>query len=642
MHSKHMPGECTAVYRTALTATLCATLAFGMVPAPALADDGATTSAVGAASTSQANQVKKTQVVYVKQSATGQPEGVYVVNQFEGPAGVLASDAGTYVSVKNLSDEQELDAAGTSAFTMPDTGLFLYQGNLASTTVLPWNVDVSYMLDGIAMQPDDLAGKSGHLSMKFSVSPNSEYTGNYADNYLLQVTCNLDNDLASNIQADDATSAQETGTTRLSYMVFPGKSAQYEIDADVVDFEFAGFQVVGVPLSLALDVDDSQFEDASSKLDSLEEACEQLDDGASQLSDGSRQLVSGTESANAGAHELSQGAQSVDAGAANLSAGAQAAASGANSLSTAATSIDEGASSLSSSLSAYADKGSQLVAGSQAYESALTQKAQALESQASSTDVASAKAAYQQAMQTYTASFAVAFAQAQASGLSQNQALSAAQEATASQAKAVESALTALVTAQATVSGSQAAADALNQAAANHADLSSALSSYVDTAQSLAQGAATLSDGTRQLAQGADSLSDGTASLASGTSELYAGTTALSQGSSSLEAGTSTLVQGSKDLSSGASSLAQGTGELASQTHGMSQKMIDAVRDQIASYLDPSFTLVDFVNGEEDSIERVQFVYKTKGIEIPDDEAEKPQEQVEEQGFFQKLMALFG
>ena len=86
---------------------------------------------------------------------------------------------------------------------------------------------------------------------------------------------------------------------------------------------------------------------------------------------------------------------------------------------------------------------------------------------------------------------------------------------------------------------------------------------------------------------------------------------------------------------------AGGTQELQDQTTGISGKMIDAVRDKLTEYLNPSFTLHDFVNDSTEGIENVQFVYKTDAIEIPDDDEEEAEPE-DNRTFFEKLLALFG
>lgn len=311
------------VARSSVTVAMAAAITLGGVPAVAFAD------------AASAGETAKTQVVYVKASATGSQEGVYVVNQFESEDGsrAKASDAGDYESVKNLTDDQQLSASGTSTFDVSADKPFLYQGDLASSTQLPWTVKAGYKLDGKTVSAEQLAGASGKLEMTLDIQPNPECEGVYADNFLLQVSGSFDNDLASSVEADGAMLAQSAGNTQASYMVFPGKSGSYTINADVRDFEFGGWTIVGVPLSIALDIDDDQFGDATENLDALEQAIKGIDGGANSLKDGTTGVASGSQGLSSGAATLASGANALAAGAGSLQSGASTLAGGTESLS---------------------------------------------------------------------------------------------------------------------------------------------------------------------------------------------------------------------------------------------------------------------------------------------------------------------
>ena len=581
-------------------------LAGSMIPTTAFAQS---------TSSSDYGAAEKTEVVYVKASDSGKQTGVYVVNQFQSDTATEVHDAGTYTSTKNLTDEQELNASGTSTIKMGANQTYLYQGNLDASTETPWNVTITYKLDGKTVKASELAGKSGDVEMTLSVKPNDSYKNSYADNYLLQISSSFDNDLAWDIDAEDATSAQATGSTQVSYMLLPGKSAEYTVKAHVSDFEFDGWQLVGVPLSIALDIDDNEFGSSTEDLDKLEDAGKELNDGAQELASGSATLANSSKTLASSTGTL---------------------ASSTTTLADSAKSLAAGGATIGDGLNALSANGSSLISGvTQLQDGILGQSAQ-LGSAAGQVDVASAQAAYSQAAQSYTAAFAGAFAQAfmsayqqyVAAGASPEEAQQRAQagaaqvasQATASEYASLEQALTELVTAQATKSGYESASTALAQVAPNCDPLKDGITSYVAAASQLTHGATEWNAGASQLASGASELSGGAGKLASGANQLSSG------------AGT---------FANGAGTLAGGTQELQDQTTGISGKMIDAVRDKLTEYLNPSFTLHDFVNDSTEGIENVQFVYKTDAIEIPDDDEEEAEPE-DNRTFFEKLLALFG
>lgn len=581
-------------------------LAGSMIPTTAFAQS---------TSSSDYGAAEKTEVVYVKASDSGKQTGVYVVNQFQSDTATEVHDAGTYTSTKNLTDEQELNASGTSTIKMGANQTYLYQGNLDASTETPWNVTITYKLDGKTVKASELAGKSGDVEMTLSVKPNDSCKNSYADNYLLQISSSFDNDLAWDIDAEDATSAQATGSTQVSYMLLPGKSAEYTVKAHVSDFEFDGWQLVGVPLSIALDIDDNEFGSSTEDLDKLEDAGKELNDGAQELASGSATLANSSKTLASSTGTL---------------------ASSTTTLADSAKSLAAGGATIGDGLNALSANGSSLISGvTQLQDGILGQSAQ-LGSAAGQVDVASAQAAYSQAAQSYTAAFAGAFAQAfmsayqqyVAAGASPEEAQQRAQagaaqvasQATASEYASLEQALTELVTAQATKSGYESASTALAQVAPNCDPLKDGITSYVAAASQLTHGATEWNAGASQLASGASELSGGAGKLASGANQLSSG------------AGT---------FANGAGTLAGGTQELQDQTTGISGKMIDAVRDKLTEYLNPSFTPHDFVNDSTEGIENVQFVYKTDAIEIPDDDEEEAEPE-DNRTFFEKLLALFG
>mgnify|MGYP000461811150 CR=1 FL=1 len=68
-----------------------------------------------------------------------------------------------------------------------------------TATALPWLVKLTYTLDGAEIAPEELGGKSGALTIRLQVSRNPDCTGDFFDQYALQVTMTLDTDRAQNI-----------------------------------------------------------------------------------------------------------------------------------------------------------------------------------------------------------------------------------------------------------------------------------------------------------------------------------------------------------------------------------------------------------------------------------------------------------
>lgn len=328
-----------------------------------------------------AGDYTKNQVVYTKLDGDGNKTGVFVVNSFSAPKGSTIEDAGVYDKVVNLSTTKKLaDKDGHVAVEGQGEQDFVYQGDLSKDTQLPWNVSVSYKLDGKDVTAEELGGKSGKLSMKLTVAPNPEYkgTGEYTDNYLVQVTGMLKDSECHKIDAEGATAAANGSDTQLTYMVLPGSTAEYTVNADVEDFEFDGWQIVGVPLSLALDVDSSDMD--TSQLNELEDGIAAANDGAGLVKDGAAtlsealgvanngagQLMAGANAAADGVTKLADGSAQVNDGAGQVAAGAGALADGSTTLDGGASQVAAGAGTLAQGTASLMSQLPTLTGGTQA------------------------------------------------------------------------------------------------------------------------------------------------------------------------------------------------------------------------------------------------------------------------------------
>lgn len=328
-----------------------------------------------------AGDYTKNQVVYTKLDGDGNKTGVFVVNSFSAPKGSTIEDAGVYDKVVNLSTTKKLaDKDGHVAVEGQGEQDFVYQGDLSKDTQLPWNVSVSYKLDGKDVTAEELGGKSGKLSMKLTVAPNPEYkgTGEYTDNYLVQVTGMLKDSECHKVDAEGATAAANGSNTQLTYMVLPGSTAEYTVNADVEDFEFDGWQIVGVPLSLALDVDSSDMD--TSQLNELEDGIAAANDGAGLVKDGAAtlsealgvasngagQLMAGANAAADGVTKLADGSAQVNDGAGQVAAGAGTLADGSTALDGGASQVAAGAGTLAQGTASLMSQLPTLTGGTQA------------------------------------------------------------------------------------------------------------------------------------------------------------------------------------------------------------------------------------------------------------------------------------
>lgn len=103
--------------------------------------------------------LSKDEVVYATLNANGELDDIYVVNTLDVLRAGMIIDYGEYSRVKNLTDLSELQQDGATVGIEAPEGKFYYQGNLEKNAELPWDITVSYLLDGQEINPSELAGK---------------------------------------------------------------------------------------------------------------------------------------------------------------------------------------------------------------------------------------------------------------------------------------------------------------------------------------------------------------------------------------------------------------------------------------------------------------------------------------------------
>lgn len=275
---------------------------------------------------------EKQEVVYASMTATGAVKHLYVVNELFSEEPVMVKDFGTYNEVVNLTDSTNIACESDSVLCTVESESFAYQGNLASAD-LPWNVSITYELDGKVCSPEEVAGKSGDLKISIETTQNRAIDPLYFDNYLLQITCTLPMDHASNIATDEGAIALNGSNTAVTFSGMPGKTGSYALTAHVEDFEMDGVSIAAIPFSMAIEAPDSsaliaQFDELIEGTDKLDTGAKDLEEDTTAFAAGTQQLESGTAQLQGGAQELSAGVAAYVAGIAQISDGLAQAAAG--------------------------------------------------------------------------------------------------------------------------------------------------------------------------------------------------------------------------------------------------------------------------------------------------------------------------
>ena len=136
--------------------------------APAALADGEETEAAAAEYTSE-------EVLYGVLDHDGSTENVYAVVILESDKPCKAVYRGPFADVKNLSDTRELELKGNRVTVDRLDGRFYFQSRLKNVS-LPWDIAISYTLDGQPISAKDIAGKSGKVKITIKMNNVDAYS----------------------------------------------------------------------------------------------------------------------------------------------------------------------------------------------------------------------------------------------------------------------------------------------------------------------------------------------------------------------------------------------------------------------------------------------------------------------------------
>lgn len=243
---------------------------------------------------------------------------------------------------------------------------------------LPVQLSVSYTLDGKAISPEELAGKSGHVTIRYDYQ-NLQYEEVQIDGktekiyvpFTMLTGVLLDTDVFHNVSVSNGKMVSDGDRLAVMGIAFPGLQEDLAIEKDkleIPDFVEISADVenfkLGMTMTLAtaelfgaVDSDEIDIHDLSDSMADLTEAIGQLMDGSSQLYDGlntllekSEELAYGIDRLAAGGESLQAGAEALESGASQLQTGAAQLSEGLDTLNDNSSSLNNGASQVFSSL----------------------------------------------------------------------------------------------------------------------------------------------------------------------------------------------------------------------------------------------------------------------------------------------------
>lgn len=284
----------------------------------------------------------KTETVYVKSDANGNTKEITVQTKLK--------NTGTKDPIEdytNLSDIKNKE--GDETFTQKADGTLLWENHGEDITYegtgtkdLPVEVAVTYELDGQEISPEELAGKSGQLKIRFDYKnrTNQIIKVNGREEqvtvpFAVISTMLLSEEHASNIEVKNGKVMDIDGQKLIVGYACPGltkslKLAAYEptkeieipeyveVTADVTDFSL-DFTATIVTSGTLEDMDLKNLDD----IDEMSDNMKKLEDATEKLSDGAGTLQEGMETYKTYLNQYLSGVTALDQGAGALESGLQ-------------------------------------------------------------------------------------------------------------------------------------------------------------------------------------------------------------------------------------------------------------------------------------------------------------------------------
>ena len=305
-------------------------------------------------------QIAKDETVYVLAGADGSVRKIIVSDWIKNALGAATLTDTTGLSdIENVKGDETYTTEGTATVWDAQGSDICYQGSIEKE--LPVGMTVTYTLDGKQVSADEIAGKTGKVSIRFDYE-NRQYETVKIDGkdekiyvpFVILTGMLLDNNCFRNVEVSNGKLWNDGDRTAVVGIALPGLQKNLgigrdvieipdyvEITADAADFSF------GMTLTVATNeifnhLDTSEFDSVSGLNDSigeLKKGMDQLLDGSSALYEGlgtllekSDELVLGVGQLADGAKALKDGVAAVGDGAAQISSGAAELADGLNTL----------------------------------------------------------------------------------------------------------------------------------------------------------------------------------------------------------------------------------------------------------------------------------------------------------------------
>ncbi len=313
----------------------------------------------------------KDETVYVLSGADGSAQQVIVSNWLQNTAKAdILEDVANLSNIENVKGDEAFTEGKDGALSWNANGSDIYYQGTTDQQI-PVAMKISYTLDGKAISPEELAGKSGRVTIRFDYQNHQYETVNvggtqqkiYVPFVILTGTV-LDTDIFRNVTVTNGEMENLGNEIAVMGLALPGMQENLNIGRDKIDIpnyveiaaDVESFDM-GPTLTVATTAPFTKLDSGHLDAAELKEQAQKLTDGMTQLMDGSNQLydglntlleqsgtlVFGIDQLANGSAQLKNGTAALKDGAAQLQAGAAQLANGLNTLDSNSAKLNDGA-----------------------------------------------------------------------------------------------------------------------------------------------------------------------------------------------------------------------------------------------------------------------------------------------------------
>ena len=316
-------------------------------------------------------EIGKEETVYVIADNTGKEQKIIVSDHLiNNDDKDTLEDASTLKDIENVKGDETFTQSGNKVTWQADGNDIFYQGT--SESGLPVTQKLTYYLDGREVTPEELAGKSGEVTIRFDYTNNQKVTaeidGKDEDIYVpfMAVSGMILGDEFSDIEVENGKVISDGSNNVVVGYALPGlkeslnvKDDDFDGDVTIPDYVEVKAKVENFKLDTTMTVvmNATNFISADSDNDTskLDEVFDTLTDAMDQLTDGSAELADGVDTLKSKMGDFKDGVGTLQSGVHAYTDGAGKIASGITQLSDSIPTLSNGVGTLNSSAATIAD-----------------------------------------------------------------------------------------------------------------------------------------------------------------------------------------------------------------------------------------------------------------------------------------------